>query len=785
MTEEQQPNTEEQKVPTPGLTPAPAPAPTAPAEPAPAPSPAPAATPAPAQPAAAPVAQQQPVAPVPPAPPAAQPGVQSGSPAAPPKTPEQIKAAKKALKEKKKKKKLLFIMLGTLGLVFLMVFGMAFFILSQSGSGPNPLLGLFGLSEEELYPFLINMANLFFGMFDFIAFIVALIGAFMFAMAKKGDKSGKKKGTMMLIAGSLFFVIISLVWAASYMYLQEQKAKYATASQADMQYVLTSPEDVTGLTAPAWIEFDASNITSMVDSANKYEIFSYSWDFGDDHEATGETVKHQYTAKGEDDGRYIVTLEVDYEDIKTGEELTDTFTVDVVFDNEQVNAHFTADPISGSIPLVVSFDASESADPDGEIVEYEWDLDGDGSYDDAEGVETEYTYDKYGSYTVKLRVTDSNGESDIMEQEIVVDDGDLPTATIDYTPEENDRLYAGQEYLFKATEASSPNGSVEKYEWDFGDGSNITKNRTAEHSYKNAGSYTVTLTLTDEDDEVGTVTAEMTVVVEDSAPIAKINTDQDWSSDEGEDQIMGEVPFTVQFNASESTDPDNDIVNYEWDLDGDGTIDEVDEEATFTYNEAGDFEAILYVEDSEGHETEASITVYVGGQALSASVEADTLNGELPLTVDFDASGSSYPDGEIVNYYWDFGDGTTKYSTAQVTYTYDTVGTFTVTLKAIAADGEESEDSIMINVLPISVSACFTNNVSSGNAPLIVTFDPSCSNGTVANYRWNFDDGDISYARKPVHTFENAGTYVVELTVEDSDGFSDTYQATIPVYGEN
>lgn len=782
MIQNQQPNSEQPKVPTPGITPPSQPTPQAvpqqpaaiPAQPVPAPQSAPAPV-QPVAPAPAPLvdATAQPVA-------SAQSGV--AQPAAP-KTPEQIKAEKKALKEKKKKQKLLFVLLGTLGFVFFVVFGMAFFILSQSGSGSNPLLSLFGLSEEQLYPFLINMANLFFGLFDFATFIVALIGVFMVAMAKKDDKAGKKKGMVMLIVGMLFFMIFSVTWAASYFYLQEQKAKFATTIQED-QYITTDPEIITGLTAPAWISFDASNITTLVEAGKKYEIISYSWNFGDENKATGESVKHQYESKGEDDGRYLVTLKVSYRDIKTGEELSEEFTLDVVFANEKVNAYFEADQTSGSIPLIVNFDASESLDPDGEIVDYEWDLDGDGSYDDGNDEKVSYTYDKYGTYTVKLRVTDNNGESDTMEMEIVVDEGNKPTATIEFDTEEGNRLYTGTKYLFKAVDASSPNGSVEKYEWDFGDGSNVTKNRTAEHTYSQSGNYTITLTLTDEDKVVGTVETNVVVVVEDTAPIAVITTNKNWSSDSN-DSISGEVPFTVEFSAENSSDPDNDIVNYEWDLDGDKTIDEAGEEVSFTYNEAGEYEAILYVEDSEGHETTTSITVNATAQALSASVTADTLNGEIPLTVKFDASGSSYPDGQIVNYYWDFGDGTTKYASAQVTYTFNSVGTFTVKLKAIAADGNTDEDTILINVLPVSVSACFTPSVSSGTAPLIVTFDPSCSNGTVANYRWDFGDGDISYARKPVHTFETGGTYVIQLTVSDTAGFSDTYQSTIPVYSGN
>jgi PKD repeat protein len=792
MTEENAQNQPE-KPKTPGLKPAtpapatPAPVPAAPASapvaPAPVavtPAPAPAApAPAPVAPAPAPVAPAAP-APVATAAPATAAPVEGAK--APLTEEQKKKAAIKAKREKKKKKKLLIFLLLSLGFVFFVVFLIAFFILSSSGSGSNPLLQLFGVSEEELYPFLITMANLFFGLFDFIAFLLAIIGVFMTSMAKKENKAGKKKGVVLMVVGTMFFFLFSVTWAASYFYLKEKKDQYATTQIDETSYIQTDPEVTTGLTAPLLIAFDATEIANIVDP-NRYSIISYKWEFGDEDTATGDTVSHLYTSKGEEDGRYTVELVVTYRDNATSEENQDTFTVDVVFDNEQVSAQFSATPESGSIPLTVEFDASDSLDPDGEIVGYAWDLNGDGDFDDGDEVTVEYTYEQYGTYEVALRVTDNNGETDTMTFEIVVDEGDLPTATIEVDFEDGKVLYAGTEYIFKAEDASSPNGSVEKYEWDFGDGEGVTKNKTANQTFSQTGDYTITLTLTDEDKEEGTVTMEVEVVTEAGAPIAVIETNKQWVENTT-DQIKGEVPFTVEFDASDSSDPDGDIVNYEWDFDGDGTLDGSGEEDEFTYEEAGTYEATLYIEDSEGSETITSITVDVSSQSLEADLQADTLNGEVSLTVTFDASGSSYPEGEIVNYLWDFGDGTTTYDRAQVNYTFESVGTFEVFVTAIASDGIEAMDSVFINVLPVSLSACFTTNVDSGAAPLTVTFNPSCSKGTVSDYRWDFGDGDISYARKPTHTFEDAGTYTVEITVGDSSGFSDNFTAVIAAYGD-
>jgi PKD repeat protein len=431
-----------------------------------------------------------------------------------------VDAKKQAIRAKGAKKRLILKLVGAFFFVMLLVFAVTFVMLgSNTGGGSNPLLQLFGLSEEQLYPFLINMVNILFGLANFIAFIFGGIGLAKVAMSKKDEKIKKKKGLITMSIGMGLFIVISIVWAGSYFYLQDLKAQYLRTTQGEVQYVLTDPVDTNNLSAPATIEFDA---TELPVDARKFTIISYAWDFGDESTATGSKVSHRYTAKGEEDGRYIVELTVAYRDKATSEEAEEIFTVDVVFANEKVNAAFSADPSTGSIPLVVQFDASESIDPDGEISEYEWDLDGDGKYDDGDEEQVEYTYDKFGTYTVKLRVTDNNGESDVEEMDIVVDEGQLPTAEIDVDLEDEGTAFANETYIFKANNASSPNGSVTKYEWDFGDGTTTTKNKTAQHEFVKAGTYTITLTLIDEDDEKGTVTMEVEVEDEASAPVPVI-----------------------------------------------------------------------------------------------------------------------------------------------------------------------------------------------------------------------------------------------------------------------
>jgi glucose/arabinose dehydrogenase len=98
--------------------------------------------------------------------------------------------------------------------------------------------------------------------------------------------------------------------------------------------------------------------------------------------------------------------------------------------NQAPRAAVGATPTSGATPLHVVFDAAGSSDPDpGDTIGYEWDLDGDGQYDDATGPTAEFTYANAGSYLAGLRVTDNHGAA--ATDAVAIRAGNTPpTATI-------------------------------------------------------------------------------------------------------------------------------------------------------------------------------------------------------------------------------------------------------------------------------------------------------------------------------------------------------------------
>ena len=81
-----------------------------------------------------------------------------------------------------------------------------------------------------------------------------------------------------------------------------------------------------------------------------------------------------------------------------------------------------AGPLSGSSPLTVNFNGSASTDPEGGVLTYAWDLDGDGDFDDSTAAQPSFVYTQAGARTVRLKVTDPQGLSAVAAVVVVVDD---------------------------------------------------------------------------------------------------------------------------------------------------------------------------------------------------------------------------------------------------------------------------------------------------------------------------------------------------------------------------
>jgi PKD repeat protein len=168
---------------------------------------------------------------------------------------------------------------------------------------------------------------------------------------------------------------------------------------------------------------------------------------------------------------------------------------------------------------------------------------------------------------------------------------------------------------------------------------------------------------------------------------------------------------------------------------------------------------------------------------LNAKMSTDTLNGENPLPVTFDATTST---GNIVNYEWMFGDGGTG-TGSTTNHTFSSEGNFTVTLKVTDNLAATDQTTVSITVTNPSEtsnppSAVISSSSSVGPTPLLVNFDGSTStdnDGNILSYEWDFGDGGSASGALANHTYSAVGIFNAKLTVTDDAGL--TSSTTTPV----
>jgi PKD repeat protein len=481
-------------------------------------------------------------------------------------------------------------------------------------------------------------------------------------------------------------------------------------------------------------------------------ITEWTWWFGDGTKSSERNPVHVY----QEAGTYSVALLV-ATDVSSDTEFKTGF-INVGPKPAGPDAEFSGTPTSGGKPLTVQF-TDQSNPGTSAITSWSWSF-GDGGTSTSK--DPSHVYQNDGVYNVSLTVQTAAGSNTETKTGYITVSA-APTAAFTGTPRSGLKPLTVQ-----FTDQSIPGtSSITSRAWSFGDGGTSTAQNPS-HTYSDAGSYSVSLTVTtadgtDVEDKPGYI-----IVSDPVLPTAAFSGSP----------LTGIRPLAVQFT-DQSTPGSFPITSWSWSFGDGGTS--TSQNPSHTYSVAGSYAVTLTITTSAGSDsdTKAGYVVVSDPVLPTAGFSGSPRSGSIPLAVQFtdQSSAGTYP---ISSRSWSFGDGGT--STAQnPSHTYNSAGSFTVSLTVTTSAGSDSETKSAYIVTTQLPTAAFEGTPRSGDRPLTVQFSDLSAEGTspITSWSWSFGDGATSTSQNPSHTYAAAGTYTVALTVTTADG-SDT--ATKPGY---
>ena len=488
---------------------------------------------------------------------------------------------------------------------------------------------------------------------------------------------------------------------------------------------------------------------SFIDQSTGTQPLSWEWYFGDSTPLSYiKNPLHTY----ETYGKYNVTLKVHNE---YGDDLSNQIGFITVQNPKGPVADFTATPVSGMVPLTVSFiSQSTGAEP----LTYDWNF-GDGS-SGSNQKNPVHVYTEAGNFTIILNVTNPHGISSAENADMIkVGSAKYPVAAFTATPKKG-----VAPLTVDFIDQSSLNPKISDpvaYLWNFGD-NNTSTAKNPEHVYSFPSNYSVNLTVTQ--GGISDKTEDQTIVVSSELP-----PEADFSAS----PRSGTDPLDVYFTSLVSG---SGPFSYKWYF-GDNTPVVIDPHPVHRYTDEGVYNVTLQATGTGG----STLVTKTGYIAVSTTPppEADFAvapsSGSVPLQVSF--IGLANGTGTL-QYTWDFGDGIGNASGRNPSYTYGSPGIYNVT--CIVTDGIMSGEVIRENCIralnqtyPAKPQAMFAASPRNGTSPLEVSFIDQSVGQEPISWEWYFGDNTPKvYLKNPVHTFENPGSYDVTLMIHAANGDS-------------
>lgn len=414
--------------------------------------------------------------------------------------------------------------------------------------------------------------------------------------------------------------------------------------------------------------------TSTHPNAPTDGVVSRSWSCSDGFTSSAQEPAHKFA----DGGSYDCTLGVTDDDAMSS---TVTKTLRVAHVAPSADFATPGGTELGAIPFTDTSTHPNPADapPAGWV--YAWDF-GDGGA----GAERNPTHDYAdgGSYTVRLTATDNDGLASNATRAVSITHV-APLAAFGFSPPTPD---PGEPVSFTDASAhpNAPVDSLTNWAWDFGDG-NTSAERHPMHVFDVQGLYDVRLTVTDDDG----LSASVNVRV----PVGNLPPVPAWSHDPQLPTDLETVDFT-----DASTDPDGTIAAWLWDF-GDGST-SVEQHAQHRFADDGLYTVSLTVTDNLGASASLAKALEVLNVPPTAGFTYSPAHVAVGDEVQF-TDASTDPDGGIVGWLWDFGDGTTS-ALQHPTHSYVDGGDYDVTLTVTDDDGAAHDQSVALHVCETGIT---------------------------------------------------------------------------------
>lgn len=560
----------------------------------------------------------------------------------------------------------------------------------------------------------------------------------------------------------------------------------------------TSSFLVSSISPKGEVSFDGS---ASISSNGK--IIGYLWDFGDGRQSRSDKPIHHF----DQSGSYTVKLTVIDQQL-AWQVSEQSVVVPAIPTNELPLARMTLSSRRGKIPFTVQADGSLSTDDYG-IAAFAWHTDEDFS---TSGPSPLLTFGTPGIHTVTLTVTDIHGQTDsvTLSLEAVPDGYALGEETV---VDSKNRTAISKSGTWLEVDGDQPDGFFQSQA--IGDSITVTPYlpRAGLYQifwqYRNAattdvpvrvqvnhlgGSSTIQFNNSRQPEQwypFGTFLCgngeQSSVILKrerdgqslDFVAMKWVAVDAGASADFTYSQDQNQAPATALFDASASVSQIG-IVSYMWEF-GDGSTG-AGVASSHTYASGGVFAAKLTVIDARGASavTIRPVRIESPNSAPVPVIQILPSSGAAPLTVSFDASGSTDSDG-IVAYLWDFGDGA-SFAGPKGSHQFSSVGTYTVRLTVVDGRSGSSQATSVVQVLaPPPESPAGIDTTRSDTDPFTVNVGVPSIPG--AAYSWSFGDGQTASGPSTSHQYGSVGTYELVLTVTMPDGSVWTLRQFVSVPG--